>query len=93
MGLKLPTEFQVANHTWRVRFKRMKKPYGKMDSKTRVVTLDVSLKDDDELLLQTFIHELLHVCAGTMGWDRVNDDESRIDALASLLAQAWQTQR
>lgn len=91
--MKLPSEFQVANLTWRVRFKRLKHERGKANFRNRTITLDVLLKDDEEMMLQTFLHELLHVCSFSMGWDKVNNDEPRIDALAGLLAQAWQSQR
>ena len=93
MGLKLPASFEIANRTWHVRFKRMKDCHGKTDFTRARITIDVALKADEQMLLQTFMHEVLHAAAGTMGWHRVNADEHRIDALAALLAQAWQSQR
>lgn len=39
----------------------------------------------------TFCHELTHAICFTMGWERFNDDEIKIDAFANLLAQSLST--
>ena len=89
--MNIPTSFRVAHRTWRVRFKRMNHNHGKTDFNRGVITIDAGLRGNRELLEHTWLHELLHACAGTMGWQRVNRDEDRIDALAALLVQALNT--
>jgi hypothetical protein len=89
MNFRIPDRFQMANRNWVVKWKESKNYYGKTEGDKARITL--AHKMSSELVLQTFLHELLHAAAGTMGWDKVNSDEHRIDALAALLAQAIQT--
>lgn len=87
--MKIPTTLQIANRTWTVRRKKLRKAYGTTNFGRATITLDSALTG--ELLDHTFLHELLHATSGAMGWSAVNDDEDRLDALAGLLVQAFNT--
>ena len=93
--MKIPRTFRCANRTWRVRYRAMPNSHGMTVYKRCVMYLDTPLRrrKNHDMRDHTFLHELLHVCAGTMGWKQVNNDEARIDALAALLAQALETSR
>jgi hypothetical protein len=91
--MKIPRRFQLANRTWRVEYKNLRKEIGRTSFHKAVIYLDKSLRRNPEVLYHTFIHELLHATSGTMGWKRVNNDEDRIDVLAAMLAQALTTAR
>lgn len=79
----------MANRTWRVKFQSLKKCYGKTYPDRALIKVAQEL--DSEMILQTFLHELLHAAAGTIGWTELNEDEAKIDALAAMLAQAITT--
>jgi hypothetical protein len=89
--VNIPVTFKLANRRWHVRFKRMRKAHGKCSFDKARITLDPRLLDTPAVLRHTFIHELLHATSWAMGWDAVNRDEDRIDALAGMLAQAFDT--
>lgn len=90
----IPKTFQLANRTWRVEFKRMsKKHLGWTSNDLAVIRLNSRLlkRGSEELLNLTFFHELLHAITGTAGEAELNADEERIDRLATLFAQVFQT--
>jgi hypothetical protein len=92
MRLEVRGKFKLANRTWRV--KRMRLPRGELgrtEFDKATIKLSRELEPGSELELHTFMHELLHATSGSMGWERVNGDEPRIDALAGLLVQAFTT--
>ena len=88
--IRIPETFQLVNRTWRVEWVAMKKAKikGETDFDAAVIKLNTTIRDDVEVARHTFVHELLHATSNAMGWDDVNDDESRIDALAALILQA-----
>jgi len=89
----IPKRFKLANRTWHVVFRKRMKDYGETLADDATIKLNVKLREPgrEELLLHTWLHELLHAASGTMGWNEVNDDEDRIDVLAGMLAQAMTT--
>lgn len=87
--ITIPSTFKLVNRTWRVQRKRMKSDHGRCNSDLAIIWLDDRL--EGELLLHTFVHEVLHATSRAMGWDKVDRDESRIDALAGLLVQVFET--
>lgn len=93
--MKIPKTFNVGCRTWRVKYKKRLKSddFGRCDKNRAVIYLKKSLKRDPELLLHTFIHELVHATSAASGWRRVDDNEYRLDALAGLIAQALSTAR
>lgn len=94
--MKIPTTLTIASRTWRVKYTRLPKHIlGNTSFSRAVIELAPKLrsKRNQQLREHTFMHELLHATSGTMGWQRVNTDEDRIDALATLLVQAFTTQR
>ena len=93
--MRVPKTFQCGCRTWRVKFKKRLKhnDLGRCNHNKAMIYLREDLKRDPELLLHTFMHELLHATAGSMAWRRVDDDEHRLDALAGLIAQAISTSR
>ena len=89
----MPKPFKLAPRTWKV--VRAELPLNEQglqihgltefDSATIIIAPDVEHPE------QVFLHELLHATSDAMGWERVNRDEPRIDALAGLLTQALTT--
>ena len=90
MQVSIPKTFKLGGRTWRVKRVGKRKWYGKTDPNICVIELSASCTHD-ELEQQTFLHELLHAVAITMGWSRLNNDEDKIDAVAGLLLQALTT--
>lgn len=88
--MNIPTTFKVANRTWRVKRVNLKTCLGRCIPGKALIEIDSKITEE-ELLIHTFLHELLHATAGTLGWSKVNEDENRLDALAALLAQAFAT--
>lgn len=89
--MPIPKTFQLGGRTWTVKRRvRSKKWYGRTHQSECRIELSTYNKNEEEEL-HTFMHELLHAVAGTMGWEKLNNDEVKIDALAGLLVQAMQT--
>lgn len=89
--VRIPTTFKIANRTWKVTRRKMRHDYGSCNMGKATISLSSDIERGSELELHTFVHELLHAAAGTMGWKRVDDDETRLDALAGMLAHALQS--
>lgn len=90
MKLTVPSQFQLAGRTWTVKRVGKRRWYGQTHCEMCVIKLSARCKDDEELL-HTFLHELVHAIAYTMGWTDLNDDEPKIDGVANLLMQALTT--
>lgn len=88
--MKIPSEFQLGFRTWTVKHVGKRKWYGRTYPSECRIELS-SLNENAEAELHTFVHELLHAVAVTMGWSKFNDNEMRIDAMAGLLIQAMTT--
>lgn len=89
----IPKTFELAGRTWTVkRNVKSKKWFGQTQAGRCLIQLSTMNKDDEEEA-HTFLHELLHAIASTMGWEKFNKDESKIDAVAGLLLQALTTAR
>ena len=84
----IPTTFQLGGRTWRVErgAKLKKKQFGDTSPELALIRLSTKCKTDEDAEL-TFLHELMHAIAFTMGWDELNEDEMKIDAVAGLLRQ------
>lgn len=89
----IPKTFQLGGRTWTVRRGvkcGKKKWYGKCYGSECRIDISDHNKDPEEEL-HTFMHELLHAIAQIMCWDEFNEDEGKIDAVASLLLQVMTT--
>lgn len=94
-----PESFQLGGRTWTVKMKsRMSAP----DKDEKIVygethhaecEIWISDKLEGEELYHTFLHELNHAIAGTMGWAEFDNDEGKIDAHAGLLLQFLRTKK
>ena len=93
--ISIPSSFKLAGRTWTVEFvdciDRKKKILGQTDSDTCVIQIRKDLHG--EVKEHTFYHELCHAFCFTLGLDALNDDEGKIDALASVLYQYLKTKR
>lgn len=86
--MKIPKRFMLGGREWTVkRGVKMKNLYGSCSGSRCEIKLSTKNQTRTEEL-HTFCHELLHAICYTMGWKRLNKNESKIDAMASLLLQA-----
>lgn len=89
--MAIPKRFQLGGRTWIVkRGIKTKKWYGATEHSKCIIKLSTLNKSDEEEL-HTFLHELTHAIAGTMGWKKFNNDELKVDAFSSLLLQVTLT--
>jgi hypothetical protein len=86
----IPARFKLASRTWKVKRGARMKALGDCDAQRCVIRLSRHNKSGEEEL-HTFMHELVHAVYFTLGWKRANDNEQRVDALASVLVQAFTT--
>jgi hypothetical protein len=91
-SLKIPRTFELAGRTWRVKRVGKRSWYGRTNAAECVIHISSKSKDAEEEL-HTFLHELMHAIAWAMGWDKMFRDETRIDALSSLLLQVLETSK
>jgi hypothetical protein len=84
--MKIPTSFKLGGLTWKVVLrKRLPGKYGECDlAKT---TIYVRNNISQELMEQTFCHELAHAIQFAMGILQENHNEQEIDAFATFLHQ------
>jgi hypothetical protein len=93
----IPKTFRLGGRRWTVK-RNCKSPalgrknswYGRTHFSQCRIELS-QLNRDAEEEGHTFLHELLHAIASTMGWEKLNKDEHKIDAVAGLLLQALTT--
>lgn len=84
--MNIPFEFTLGGFTWKVVMrKRLKGRYGECDLKKRQIHLLSTL--DQQLLEQTFCHELGHCIGIAMGINTDDHKEQDIDAWATFLHQ------
>lgn len=87
----IPKTFQLGGRTWRVkRGVKSKRWYGLTQSHNCVIKLS-TLNKTPEAELHTFYHELVHAVGFTMGWNLLINDETKVDAMGGLFAQAMKT--
>jgi hypothetical protein len=92
MRVCIPKKFKIANYTWRVVYdSTMEDNIGETRYGDHVIAILPGL--DPELEYHTFLHELVHVAFGELGWKRLNDDEAKVDALAGILHQYLDSKR
>lgn len=95
MRVAIPKQFTIASHKWQVRYANPGElddgVHGETHYERREVLLAPDL--DQSFTEHTFMHELCHVIAAALGWDRFNNDEGKIDALGGMLHQFLQTKK
>lgn len=93
--ISIPIKFQLLGRTWTVQFvdkiDAKGKVLGETDGDDCVITLKQGLKP--ETLAHTFYHELAHAICFSLGWEKLNEDEGKIDALGSALFQYLKTKK
>lgn len=91
MRTTIPTTFRVANRKWTVVFDPDLDEG--CDGETRYEKAEVALRPglDKTYTEHTFLHELVHVMFGALGWEDDNADEGAVDSLAGLIHQFLQT--
>ena len=91
----IPKTFQLGGRTWKVEHLPIidNDPdlYGDSDG----FTCTIRLKDDldPDAMQHTFYHELCHAICFTLGWEDLNADEGKVDALANVLFQYLKTKK
>lgn len=93
--MKIPKRFELGGRTWRVVRGvkgRNRREYGRASSSRCVIELTTKNKtrESEE---HTFCHELAHAIGYTMAWQKLIKDETKVDALGSLLRQFLATAR
>lgn len=88
--IAIPTSFELGGREWTVKFAptipgENDRTYGLCDSHEAVIFIKEGMSPD--ATQHTFYHELCHAFCFTLGWDKLNGDEDKIDALGGLLYQ------
>ena len=102
--MKIPTQFSMGCHTWKVMIVSKEEMAVRSDSMdgtksdapyglTNSDLCEISIRSDvcESLQWHSFWHEFMHVLTGSAGLPKLNNDEDRIDLLGLLMAQAQQT--
>jgi hypothetical protein len=88
--MKIPLRFALGGFDWEVVYrKRLKGRYGDCDVSKRRITLKEGI--DQQLLEQTFCHELQHAMEIAMGVNSDDHNEIEIDMRATFLHQFLKT--
>jgi hypothetical protein len=88
--MKIPKKFKLGSRTWKVIIVGKRKWYGSCSVTKCTIKLS-SLNKTNEEAWHTFCHELMHAISGTIGFERLNKDEDKIDAMGNMLAQALES--
>ena len=93
--ISIPNSFQLGGRHWEVVYHDLidnePETLGDCDSDQATIRLKSGLKP--ELLQHTYYHELMHAVCFTLGWDKLNDDEGKIDALGGMILQYLRSKR
>lgn len=97
--LNIPRKFKLFNTTYKVYFdnKRLndRNEYGHSDYDTRTIVLSTSngLKTlSDDMIKDTFFHELTHAILDSMNERKLSADERFVDVFGKLMRQFIETQ-
>lgn len=93
--ITIPSKFSLGGRTWAVEFVDCIEDDPHTLGTTSIDDATIKLKRDisGELLQHTFYHELVHALCFTLGWDRLNKNEGKVDALGGLLYQYLRSKR
>lgn len=86
--LKIPSQFGLAGHVIKVRYKALTRDDGQYDDATKTIWLSSALKKGPPSHhFQVFMHEVGHAIFAHNGRDDLFADEPLIDSMAHLLSQ------
>jgi Zn-dependent peptidase ImmA (M78 family) len=93
MSLFQPLDsFKLGSRTWKVELVQKRGQWlGKCSASRCRIRLNLKRIRNNEELRHTFFHELMHAICATMGWERLDSDEDKIDAIGNLLSQVEAT--
>lgn len=93
--ITIPNKFQLLGRSWTVEFKDKIDSKGKTLGQTDGDECTILLKRgmSPELTNHTFYHELAHAICFSLGWEKLNGDEGKIDALGGALLQYLKSKR
>jgi hypothetical protein len=88
--IAIPRTFELGGRTWQVEYREEPEPgepttMGMCQSHEAMILLKEGMTPDETQ--HTFYHELCHAICYTLGWEKLNMDEDRIDALGGLIYQ------
>ncbi len=86
---QVPSEFELGGITWRVLFvddMDEHGAYGICNYQKNIIKLDSELKEREDLLSVTFMHELMHAILHTMDHE-LADNESFVELVANFMVQ------
>lgn len=93
--IAIPARFRLGGRTWEIKQPEVvdNDPdcLGLCDPDDAIIYLKAGMKP--ELQQISFYHELGHAICFTLGWDELNEDEGKIDALAGMLYQYLSTKK
>lgn len=90
-AMVIPKHFTLVNQTWQVVYDET------LDSgimgECRQEKLEIAIRPglSPQIEEHTFLHELCHAICLALGWQKLNKDEGKIDALSGVLHQFLQT--
>lgn len=95
----IPSTFELAGRDWTVELVSAS-VINKLGGQQGI--LGLCIQHEAKILLRkslkrqemehVFTHELSHAIAGTLGWEDLNNDEGKIDALGGMVHQYLKTQ-
>lgn len=93
--MRIPKRFKVFGEKHKVKFVRKLDgghSFGEWDPNTNTIKLQMSNKErSQDMVEQTFLHELVHCCLDHLGYEKLSDDEIFVDSFAKALHQAFKT--
>lgn len=91
----IPNKFQLLGRTWTVKSVPIVDGDPNVLGITDSDVCEIQLREDlgGEVLAHTFYHELTHAICFSLGWEELNEDEGKVDALGNALFQYLKTKK
>lgn len=83
--IAIPTSFELGGRKWKVVLIPELDDLGNCDGHAATIRIRSGMEVEETH--HTFYHELCHAFCFTLGWEELNADEGKIDALGGMLFQ------
>jgi hypothetical protein len=100
--INIPVGFQLGGRNWTVRYVAPEHMRSRSKADADEHVLGMCITWDAEILIvqgltaettqHTFFHELCHAICETLGWDKMSQNEGKMDALGGMFLQFMKTQ-
>jgi hypothetical protein len=93
--ISIPVSFKLGGRDWTVEYHELidndPSICGDTDGNDCVIRLKAGMKP--ATIQHTFYHELVHAWCFTLGWEKMNEDEGKVDALGGIILQYLRSKR